>query len=86
MGAFIGQSDEMVGQQIGRWERQSLQPGAEWEWRVSRAIYKDGAVTFNQVDRYLAVRDTTACARFLSSGNELEWNQQATQLPDLPCP
>jgi len=68
-----------------KWSTFRVETGDDWEYRVSLVLYKNGDVTFSQVEKILFIRSNTECANLLSNKNEAIWADRAVPIDPLPC-
>ena len=71
--------------QGNKWETHPVRPGGEWELRVNRAIYKDGVITYTNLDRMLVVWDNSACKRLHTNQHQSTWEAMAAAVEDITC-
>lgn len=69
------------------WESHPVPAGGTWEKRVNRTLYKDGAYTFDRIEKLLVILDTPECTAQIPSQNlSEEWEAKAEILDEIPCP
>ena len=72
--------------QFNGWKKFLIQPGSQWEERVSLVNYIDGTITYSKVEKILLVENSAACAYLLPDGNESLWESQSQVIEPIPCP